>query len=89
MDSFGNLLRETLVVACVLSLPALLVATAVGTGVAVIQAATQVQEQTLSLLPKVLAVGACVAVLGPFGMQLCGVLFVDALQAIPAILARP
>ncbi len=87
MDPFGSLLRETLVVACVLCLPALFVATAVGTLIAVVQAASQVQEQTLSLLPKVLAVGCCIAVLGPFGMQLCSSLFADALRAIPSILA--
>lgn len=85
MDAFDSLLREALVVAGVLCIPVLLVAAAVGTIIAVLQAATQVQEQTLSLLPKLLAVGFSVAIFGAFGMRLCAGLFSDALRAIPQI----
>ena len=85
MDAFDGLLREALVVAGVLCIPILLVATAVGTLIAVLQAATQVQEQTLSLLPKVLAVGLSIALFGMFGMQLCAGLFTDALRQLPEI----
>lgn len=85
MDAFDGILREALVVAGLLCLPVLLIATAVGTVVAVLQAATQVQEQTLSLLPKLLAVGFSVALFGMFGMRLCAGLFTDALRQIPAI----
>ncbi len=85
MDAFDGLLREALVVAGVLCVPVLLVATVVGTVIAVLQAATQVQEQTLSLLPKLLAVGMCVALFGTFGMHLCAGLFNDALRKIPEI----
>jgi flagellar biosynthetic protein FliQ len=65
--------------------PVLLLATLVGTAVAVMQAATQIQEQTLSLLPKLLAVGIAVALFGGFGMQLCAGLFTDVLAQIPAL----
>lgn len=85
MTAFDGLLREALLVTAVLALPALLVSTLVGTAVAVLQAATQVQEQTLSLLPKLLAVVLTLALLGPFGMRLCAALFADALRAIPQI----
>lgn len=72
MDALAGIVRESLVVAAILCLPVLVVATAIGTLVAVVQAATQVQEQTLTLLPKMLAVGAMVAVFGAFAMHLCG-----------------
>ena len=85
MEAFDGLLREALVVAGVLCIPILIVATVVGTIVAVLQAATQVQEQTLSLLPKLLAVGLSTALFGMFGMRLCAGLFNDALRAIPDI----
>jgi len=85
MAAFDGLLREALLVAAILCLPALCVATLVGTVVAVLQAATQVQEQTLSLLPKLLAVGLAVAVFGAFGMRLCAGLFNDVLAQIPAL----
>ncbi len=89
MDAFGGILREALVVASVVALPMLLAAAAVGTVVAIVQAATQVQEQTLTLLPKIVAVGAMVALFGPFAMALLARLFHDALATIPAITGRP
>jgi flagellar biosynthetic protein FliQ len=85
MDAFDGLLRETMLLAAVLCLPVLGIAAIVGTAVAIVQAATQVQEQTLTLLPKVLAVGVTVALFGAFGMHACAQLFHDALAAIPAL----
>ena len=85
MAAFAILLRETLIVTAVLVLPILAIATLVGAVVAVVQAATQIQEQTLTLLPKVLAVGAAIALFGGFGMNLCARLFVDVLAGIPAL----
>jgi flagellar biosynthetic protein FliQ len=85
MAAFDGLLREALVVAAILCLPVLCIATLVGTAVAVLQAATQVQEQTLSLLPKLVAVGIAVAIFGSFGMHLCGTLLTDVLARIPAL----
>jgi flagellar biosynthetic protein FliQ len=87
MAAFDGLLREALLVAAMLCLPVLCIATAVGTIVAVFQAATQVQEQTLSLLPKLVAVGIAVAVFGGFAMHLCAGLFSDVLQTIPSLVA--
>jgi flagellar biosynthesis protein FliQ len=46
-----------------------------------------VQEQTLTLLPKILAVGLTVAVFGDAGMRLLAALFDRALAAIPALRA--
>lgn len=87
MDAFDGLLREMMVVAAVLCLPVLTVAALCGTVVAVVQAATQIQEQTLTLLPKIVAVGAVVALFGNTAMHLCAGLFHDALTAIPALVA--
>lgn len=85
MESFDALLREMLLVTAVLSLPVVAIAALVGTAVAIVQAATQVQEQTITLLPKMLAVGAIVALFGGFALRLCAQLFADALAAIPAL----
>jgi len=85
MTAFDGLLREALLVAAILCLPVLCIATLVGTVVAVLQAATQVQEQTLSLLPKLIAVGVAVALFGAVGMRLCAGLFHDVLAQIPAL----
>ncbi len=87
MDVFGGLLREIMIVAAILCIPVLGLAALVGTAVAIAQAATQVQEQTLTLLPKIVAVGLAAALFGSFGMHLCMGLFHDAIVAIPALVA--
>jgi flagellar biosynthetic protein FliQ len=84
--AFAILLRETLIVTAVLVLPILGLATIVGAVVAIVQAATQIQEQTLTLLPKVIVVGAAIALCGSYGMNLCAQLFADALERIPALI---
>ncbi len=88
MTGFEGLLRETMLLAAMLCVPVLAVAALVGAGVAVAQAATQVQEQTLTLLPKVIAVAATVVFFGGFAMHACARLFSDAVAAIPAMLAQ-
>ena len=83
MDAFQALLREALTVTAILTLPVVGLATLVGLGVAIVQAATQIQEQTLSLLPKIVVVGAVVALGGAFGMQLCASLLLEVVARIP------
>jgi flagellar biosynthetic protein FliQ len=85
VDAFDALLREMLVVTAILALPAVAIAAGVGAAIAIAQAATQIQEQTISLLPKLVAVGIAVALFGGFGLRLCARLFSDALAALPAI----
>lgn len=72
-------------VATVLCIPVLVIAAAAGTVIAILQASTQVQEQTLTLLPKIITVGLVVTLFGSFGMHLCADLFHDALKAIPSL----
>jgi flagellar biosynthetic protein FliQ len=85
MDAFDGLLRDALQTTALISLPMLAVAALVGTAVAVVQAATQVQEQTLTLLPKVLAIGAMVATFGVAAMHVLAGLFERALDVIPSL----
>jgi flagellar biosynthesis protein FliQ len=89
MNAFDALLREALMTTAVIAVPILSVAALVGTAVAVLQAATQVQEQTLTLLPKIVAVAATVAIFGSFAMRLLIALFTHAVSAIPAIASGP
>ena len=85
MDGFDGLLRDALLVTALLTLPVLIVATVVGATVAIVQAATQVQEQTLTMLPKLLAVGAVLALGGRFGLTLCAQLFAEVVARIPVL----
>ena len=77
--------REGLLLALLVSGPPLLASVLVGFLVGVMQAATQIQDQTLAFVPKVLAVALTLLALGPvLGAQL--VRFTHALfLAFPAI----
>jgi flagellar biosynthetic protein FliQ len=61
-----DLCRATLTTALVLVLPALLVGMAVGLLVSFFQTLTSLQEQTLTIVPKILAVVATLLVLMPW-----------------------
>ncbi len=87
MNAFDGLLREMLIDAAVLCIPVLVIAALAGTAVAIVQAATQVQEQTLTLLPKIVAVGLVIVFFGNAAMHVCMGLFHDALDAIPSLVA--
>ena len=58
--------REALGVALKLSVPLLAVGLLVGLSVSILQAVTQIQEQTLSFIPKILAVVGMLLVLMPW-----------------------
>lgn len=85
MDALASIVRETLVVTALVTFPILGIATAVGIAVALLQAATQVQEQTITLLPKLLAVGATLVVFGGAALGACAHLFEHAIAALPQI----
>jgi len=85
VDVLDGLIHDALITAATIALPMLGIAALVGTAVAVVQAATQVQEQTLTLLPKIVAVGLMVALFGAAAMHMLGALFDRALAAIPAL----
>jgi flagellar biosynthetic protein FliQ len=85
VDALAGLLHDALVTTALIALPMFAVAALIGTAVAVVQAATQVQEQTLTLLPKTLAVGLVVAAFGSAGLHVVAALFERAIAAIPAL----
>lgn len=58
--------RNALMVTLKLSLPVLLAGLVIGVMVSVVQAVTQIQEFTLSFVPKLLVVLLTLALLGPW-----------------------
>jgi len=65
-DTAIQLALEALQVTLEVSMPFLLAGLVVGLVVSIFQAATQIQEQTLSFIPKILATGAVLAFGGPW-----------------------
>lgn len=61
-----DLVRQTLIITLLVSAPILLVGLAVGVVVSLLQALTQVQEQTLSFIPKIIAMVVVAAVTLPW-----------------------
>jgi flagellar biosynthetic protein FliQ len=60
-----DLLREAFFVALRLAGPLLLVSLSVGLMISLFQAATQIQEQTLTFVPKLVIVGVALILLAP------------------------
>jgi flagellar biosynthesis protein FliQ len=58
--------RQALEMTLMLAAPLLLTALAVGLIVGIFQAATQINEMTLSFIPKLLAMAAVLAITGPW-----------------------
>ena len=61
-----HLLARGIVVATELLLPVLIVSLVVGVTISLVQAATQVQEMTLSFAPKLGAILAVLVIMGPW-----------------------
>jgi flagellar biosynthesis protein FliQ len=61
-----DIARNAFITALEIGGPLLAVSLAIGMVVSIFQAVTQINEQTLSFVPKVLTVSAALAVLGPW-----------------------
>ncbi len=61
-----DLCRETLMAAVVIAAPMLLVGMAAGLFVGLMQALTQIQDQTVAFVPKILAMAAVLIVCTPW-----------------------
>lgn len=61
-----SLTYQAMLVALKMAVPLLLVVLVVGLVISIFQAATQVNEMTLAFVPKLLAAGAALVILGPW-----------------------
>ena len=69
VDQATDLIRHTLLLALTISAPMLLIGLAVGIIVSLFQAVTQIQEQTLTFIPKIAAMTVAAIVLMPWIAQ--------------------
>ncbi|RQH06021.1 MULTISPECIES: flagellar biosynthesis protein FliQ [Paraburkholderia] len=65
-ESVMTLAHEAMVVALLLAAPLLLVSLTVGLAVSLFQAATQINESTLSFIPKLIAIAVTLVIAGPW-----------------------
>ena len=66
LDQATELLRHTLVLAMIIAAPMLIIGLLVGVIVSLLQAVTQIQEQTLTFVPKIAAMVAAAIMLMPW-----------------------
>jgi len=85
-ESVLTLAHEALWLTLMLAAPLLLVSLAVGVLIGLFQAATQINEQTLSFIPKLLAMAAVVVIAGPWMLQLLTEYTRHLFESIPVLI---
>ena len=76
-----DIMRDALTTTILVALPILVIALAVGLLISILQATTQVQEQTLTFVPKILAVFLSLIIFGTFMINItalpigCSIIF--------------
>ena len=81
-----NIGRQAIEMTLILSGPMLLAALAVGLIVSIFQAATQINEQTLSFIPKLLAMFLMLILAGPWMLQMMVDYIRRLFESIPQII---
>ena len=77
---------QSILLAAKLATPILLTALAVGFGVSLFQSVTQIQEATLSFVPKAIAIAVVIVVSGNWMLHELVSFTTDLYERIPAIL---
>jgi flagellar biosynthetic protein FliQ len=79
--------RDAILTALMLAAPLLLIALGVGLVISIIQSVTQIQEQTLAFVPKLVLVGGTFIVGLPWLLQILIKFTVTLIRGIPAMVA--
>lgn len=65
-----KILRDALLITLIVSAPMLLVGMVVGLIVSIFQTTTSIQEQTLTFVPKIVAIFASIIIFGPWMIRM-------------------
>jgi flagellar biosynthesis protein FliQ len=80
-----DMIRGAIQVCLMVSAPLLLTALIVGVGVSVVQAVTQIQEQTLTFVPKLMLLGLVFLVTLPWVLRQLVDYLVTTLRSLPGL----
>jgi flagellar biosynthetic protein FliQ len=80
-----DLARNAIMLALLVAGPMLIVALGVGLVISVIQAVTQIQEQTLAFVPKLVAVAATFLIALPWTLQLLIKYTTELFRSLPSL----
>jgi flagellar biosynthetic protein FliQ len=87
-DTVVSLAVDAMTLALKIGLPILLAGLVVGLVVSVFQAVTQIQEQTLTFIPKILVTAAVVVIAGPWMLDQLVAYAQDLYGAIPRLIGE-
>ena len=85
-ETVMDLTHSTLMVTCMLAAPLLLLALVVGLVIGMLQAATQINEQTLSFIPKLLFIVLALFAVGPWMLKTLVDFTHDLYTSIPTVI---
>jgi len=80
-----ELIQRALIIGLMVSAPLLLTALVSGVVVSLLQAVTQVQEQTLTFIPKLLAVALVLIITLPWMLRTLVEYLVESLRTLPMV----
>jgi flagellar biosynthetic protein FliQ len=78
--------QDAMIVAIKLTTPVLLPSLAIGLIIAMFQAATQINESTLTFVPKLIVIGLVLLIMGPWMLQLFLDYFQTLIRDIPTLI---
>jgi flagellar biosynthetic protein FliQ len=78
--------REAIVVALLVCGPALLIGLVTGLVISIFQAVTQIQEPTLTFIPKIVVVALSILLFGPFMLAMLTDFMQRVFSGIPAMI---
>ncbi len=82
-----SLLQQVMTVSLKLAMPTLVAGLGVGLVISILQAVTQIQEMTLTFVPKVVAVGVIMVIAGPWMLNTLMAFTIQLYNQIPNMTA--
>lgn len=85
-ETIYTLGQDAMVMAVKLTIPLLLPALVIGLIIAMFQAATQINESTLTFVPKIIVIAGVLLLMGPKMLQMFLDYFKDLIRDIPSLI---
>lgn len=85
-DTIYDLGQQALIITAKLALPILMPSLFIGLIIAVFQAATQINESTLTFVPKIVVIAAVLMIAGPWMLEVFLDYFRDMVHEIPHLI---
>ncbi|WP_343154835.1 flagellar biosynthesis protein FliQ [Buchnera aphidicola (Pseudoregma panicola)] len=86
LETVDSLLGESIKMIIILSMPLLIVVLLIGLIISILQSATQINEQTLSFVPKVFSILSILILLGPWILNTIINYIKDLFKILPVII---